>query len=474
MQRTHAIAACSGICGAILAVLVLVFGIGGTQASSPIEAGAPGVISYQGFLTNAAGDPISGTVTLRFRLYAASSGGSPIWEETQAGVSVGNGFFAVLLGSVTPLGAAEFSDPTRYLQVRVDTGSGLTDLPRQRIAATPYALQAEQAASAPWNGLTGVPAGFADGIDNTGGEYEHVIVVAKSGGNHTSVAVALNSISDASESNRYLVWVAPGVYTETELVDVGAFVHLRGAGPNVSVVASTRTGATPGTNAATARLGDNARISGIQIRNAGTGNYGIAIWSDQATRNAVIEQVHALVNGSGGIGHYGAFLNDAEPQIRDSLFQATGASGFGTAVNAAIGIVNVSGGFPQPLIERSQLIGGNDNGKTCVDATRTGFGLQMVNASPVVRQSMICGGHRGIFLGTNGNVQIQGSDLSVSSTTQAFLIETTGSAAVTIATSGVFYVGNKFTGTGGLVCVHSYKAGYTAATNGSTSGTACN
>ena len=43
------------------------------------------------------------------------------------------------------------------------------------MTAAPYALHAEQATtaitstitlSAPWSGLTGVPAGFADGIDN--------------------------------------------------------------------------------------------------------------------------------------------------------------------------------------------------------------------------------------------------------------------------------------------------------------------
>jgi hypothetical protein len=38
--------------------------------------------------------------------------------------------------------------------------------PRQLVRATPEALRANSASVAPWSGLTGVPAGFADGIDN--------------------------------------------------------------------------------------------------------------------------------------------------------------------------------------------------------------------------------------------------------------------------------------------------------------------
>jgi hypothetical protein len=94
---------------------------------------------------------------------------------------VANGYFAVLLGGVNPLSAALFDNPTRYLEVRVDSGDGQAVLPRQPLASVPYALQAELAAhaatalnaslaasatQAPWSGLTGVPEGFADGVDD--------------------------------------------------------------------------------------------------------------------------------------------------------------------------------------------------------------------------------------------------------------------------------------------------------------------
>ncbi len=337
-------------------------------------------------------------------------------------------------------------------------------------------MQADVASSAPWSGLTGVPAGFADGIDNTGVAYDNVLTVAKSGGDYTSVAAALNSIGDASASNPYLVRVMPGVYTETELVTVKAYVHVQGSGPLVTVITSTRTGASPTNAAATVELLDNGRISQVTVRNTGTGSFGIALYSALSTRTAVVDSVVAEAIGAGGVGHYAAYWNDAEAAIHNSKLVASGATGFGVGVNAGLGIVNISGGFPQPLITNSQLIGGNGNsdGLSCAGNSGTGFAIQGVNAAPQVFDSYLCGDRRGIFLGTNGQTRLHNSQLWVSSTGGSFLVESTASAMVVLANSGAFYATDKHTGTGGLTCVNSYKANYTPASDGTTAATACN
>ncbi len=74
-----------------------------------------------------------------------------------------DGYFTVLLD----FGSNAFSGQRRYLEVRVRPGSetgGFTILaPRQELTAAPYALFSN---TAPWGGLSGVPAGFADGVDN--------------------------------------------------------------------------------------------------------------------------------------------------------------------------------------------------------------------------------------------------------------------------------------------------------------------
>lgn len=460
----------------LIALLVLalfgsaLIGLARTVAGqAATQAGAPGIVSYQGFLQDGADQPFDGTATLTFAIYATPAGGSALWQETQNNVTVTNGFFSVLLGSVTPFTTTAFSEPERYLQVTVDLGAGATTLPRQRFAAVPYALHAQEAASVPWSGITDVP-------NNLGGSYEHVIVVAKSGGDFTSVAAALASISNPSETNRYLVWVAPGVYTETELSQVRAYVHLRGAGPNTTVVTSARTGGTPGSAAATAQLDANGQISDLTIRNTGSGTFGIGIWSFDAPRTTMIDAAVVEAIGAGGAGHYAVYLNDSEPTIRASRLRASGATGFGTGVNAALGIVNSSGGFPQPLIENSTLLGGSPtlDETSCAGNSGTGFGIQYTNAAPTVRESFVCGDHRAIFGGVNGIARVEHAKLWVSSTGSAFMIETTGAATVTIANSGVFYVGNKHTGTGNMTCVHSYLANYTAADDGTNVATACN
>jgi DNA-binding SARP family transcriptional activator len=107
----------------------------------------------------------------------------------------------------------------------------------------------------------------------------NVVVVAKSNGDFTSVKAAMDSITTTSSSNRYLVWVGPGVYTEGATVQVKAYVHLQGAGPNVTVISSTLTSGSVGPDAATAQLDDNGRISDLSIVNTGTGTFGIAIYS---------------------------------------------------------------------------------------------------------------------------------------------------------------------------------------------------
>ncbi len=109
------------------------------------QGGAPNLISYQGYLTDDGGQPIDGTADLTFGIYAAMTGGSALWGESQNNVPVNDGYFTVMLGSVTPLSAATFSDPNRFLQITVDSGGGVVELPRQQFTAVPYALQAANA-----------------------------------------------------------------------------------------------------------------------------------------------------------------------------------------------------------------------------------------------------------------------------------------------------------------------------------------
>ena len=88
----------------------------------------PAQLSVQGQLTNQQGDPAEGSFTITFRLYQASTGGLPIWTETQPSVQTFNGIFDTHIGAdiLNPLLPALFLDnPQVWLGVKVEAGSGV-------------------------------------------------------------------------------------------------------------------------------------------------------------------------------------------------------------------------------------------------------------------------------------------------------------------------------------------------------------
>jgi uncharacterized repeat protein (TIGR02543 family) len=123
---------------------------------------APPVVSYQGLLTDSQGTPLNGTASLEFRIYAALSGGSPLWTEPHPSVSVVDGVYSVELGSLSPLPAELFSGAERYLEV---TANSELMTPRQRMTSVPYALTAgrvEQPAMPSISTLAGLPCNAAN------------------------------------------------------------------------------------------------------------------------------------------------------------------------------------------------------------------------------------------------------------------------------------------------------------------------
>jgi len=62
-------------------------------------AAAPGLVTYQGRLTDPSGSPASGPVAVEFRIYDAATGGTELWSESHAAVAVVAGLFKVELGA---------------------------------------------------------------------------------------------------------------------------------------------------------------------------------------------------------------------------------------------------------------------------------------------------------------------------------------------------------------------------------------
>lgn len=111
-------------------VAILVF-------STLAYAEVPKMINYQGKITTPQGALISDTFSMVFSIYTDSTGGTPLWTETQPSVKVEYGVFSVLLGSVNPIPATVFDGNTRYLGLKV--GSDNEMAPRKAIVSVGYA-----------------------------------------------------------------------------------------------------------------------------------------------------------------------------------------------------------------------------------------------------------------------------------------------------------------------------------------------
>lgn len=133
------------------------------NAAAPLNTS----FTYQGRL-QLTGQPVDGPVNATFTLYDDPSAGASIGTQIVNGLSVTNGLFSVTLNDAAQFGPNPFTGNALWLQITIN---GQPLAPRQPLTIAPYAgfaLQASQASAVPWSGLTGVPAGFADGVDEAG------------------------------------------------------------------------------------------------------------------------------------------------------------------------------------------------------------------------------------------------------------------------------------------------------------------
>jgi hypothetical protein len=132
----------------------------------PNAPAGPG-FTYQGQLKDSGGTPIEDTCDFTFGLWDAEGGGMQVGSDSVvAGVTVTGGYFAALVNSGGEFGADAFAGEARWLEIAVQCTSDpapVTLSPRQLLSAAPYA---RFSMGAPWAGLTSVPAGFADNVDD--------------------------------------------------------------------------------------------------------------------------------------------------------------------------------------------------------------------------------------------------------------------------------------------------------------------
>ena len=207
--------------------------------------------TYQGMLKTS-GIPANGNYDFQFSLWTAASGGAQVGStQTLTNVPVQNGLFTVSLDF-----GAVWTGADRFLQIAVrPSGSGAytTLSPRVRVTRVPYSQLAFSALSVPWSGISGMPAGFADGIDNdttysagsglvlVGNTFSiaagGVVTAMLADGAVTSVKLADGAVTSAKIADGTIatVDIADGAVTDAKLSGTGVSAGTYGSATQVGV-----------------------------------------------------------------------------------------------------------------------------------------------------------------------------------------------------------------------------------------------
>ncbi|MGB2894854.1 MAG: pectinesterase family protein, partial [Anaerolineales bacterium] len=276
--------------------------------------------TYQGYLEDE-GAPANGSYDLRFSLWDDLSVGGQVGSTvTVNAVTVADGIFTVELdfGDV-------FDGTALWLAIEVQ-GPGDSSYiplnPRQSLTAVPYAQYAKRAG-------------------NTSANPANVIVVAKTGGDYTSIQAAIDSIADADPDNPYLVHVAPGVYNES--VTLKPHVHLQGSGQGATIVNASISTGQPASTAALV-LGNHVSVRDLTVINSGSDMRYVSILAPAGSSEVLVDHVTVEARG-GSSNNYAFYLTGAGNTItlRDVTAQAEDVSGTGL-YNSNGSVVNIEGG----------------------------------------------------------------------------------------------------------------------------------
>ena len=402
------------------------------QGPAPRAPHAPAAtaFTYQGQLKKS-GVSMTGTCNLQFSLWDAVTAGAQIGSnDVVNAVSVSNGLFTTSVNSGDAFGATAFNGDPRWLQIAAQCagdGSFTTLSPRESVSPAPYALTSLYTA------------------------YKNVLVVTTSGGHYNSITAALNSITDNSPTNHYLIFVAPGTYTET--VTMKQYVDIEGAGELTTKI--TQVGS-PSPSTGTVVGANNAELRFLTVENTGGNFDAIAIYSISVSPRLTNVTASAsggtistigvynfnpssptmtkvIATASGGIETYGVYNGSSSPTMTNVTATASGGtSNYGVHNNSS---------SPTMTNVTATASGGTDNYgvyngyssssmMTNVTATASGgtnnYGVSNYASSPTIQFGVISGSggtnnngivstaSSGASIVTVNNSQVKGSSITVS------------------------------------------------------------
>lgn len=162
-------------------------------------------------------------------------------------------------------------------------------------------------------------------------KYANVVVVAKSGGDFTDPIAAINSITDASASNPYLMKIMPGIYDlGSSALSLKDYVDVEGSGENVTLIKSSIAGVAGGA----VNVAGNSDIRFLAIANVGGGESAVGLSIRNFAGNNRLTNL--LISASGGSDvNYGIINSGEGPTTMTNVVAI--ASGGGTSVGISNG-----------------------------------------------------------------------------------------------------------------------------------------
>lgn len=168
--------------------------------------------------------------------------------------------------------------------------------------------------------------------------YANTILVSPQAGanetqNGTAILTALNSITNASASNPYLLQIEPGVYDlGTNNLTMKPYVDLQGSGENVTQISAAASGAS---SEATLIGSNNSEVRDLTVTNRGGAGYAQAILAGAGINNSFKVNRVTINAGNGSTYSAGIFNNQGSPLIQNSTIAITS-----TATSTCYGINN--------------------------------------------------------------------------------------------------------------------------------------
>lgn len=185
-----------------------------------------------------------------------------------------------------------------------------------------------------------------------GKPLQNVVTVAKSKGQFTDPVAAMNSITDASAANPYLLYIGPGQYTLTTPLVMKPFVDVTGSGEQVTWLMGAISSTVADETSAIVKGANNAALSQLSVSNTGGGDLSFGIFTTGLNVTARLQQLS--VYAKGGDGNVGVLNNGSSPMMTGLNIAVEG-----TGTQVSFGIINANPSAPTIIGVNALVWGGS-------------------------------------------------------------------------------------------------------------------